>query len=642
VIGHVDHGKTALVRALTGIETDRLKEEQERGLSIALGFAYREYPSGFIDFIDAPGHADFIRTAVSGASGCRAALLVVSAVDGFERQTLEHLEIASRLGIEAGVVAATKSDLLSADGADEARTRIERDLAGTALEGQPVVFCSARTGEGLDDLNAALDDLLRRCPPPPRLPGFFLPVDRAFSVRGIGVVVTGTLLGAGVAVGEEAIVAPSGRAGAIRGVQARGADLPAVEAGRRTAVNLRGLSLDEVGPGDVLCAPGRFAASSQLDALLSISPGAARPLKALDDVRLLIGTRSLVATVRLLEGRSIEPGESGLAQLRFTSPVTAFAGQRSVLRRLSPAETIGGAIILDPAPAPVTRRKPARIAVLQAARAGEVPQLASALASRDGGVISLAELARLSGGESESLAAGLAGDFDPLSEGLMASREVLAATEQAYVDALAAAHRRAPARSMAPIESIRRIVAASFPRTIIAHAERRLASGGAIVLGRGRVALASHDPFQALGEDKRARLRELEALLREGGVSPPDLVGGPRLTAESDDLLRLLIETGRAVALENHALSKTLVFHTEALDAAAAVLEQAFPHPAPFRAGEAREVLATTRKFIVPVLEYFDARGWTVRDGDMRTLAARTRHPEAGAKSHGGRAHNVD
>jgi small GTP-binding protein len=229
VIGHVDHGKTALVRALTGIETDRLKEERERGLSIALGFAWRDFAKGRIEFVDAPGHEDFIRTTASGLTGVSAVLLVISAVDGIERQTVEHLRIATLLGIGAGVVAVTKSDLLDNAALALACDEIRRALAGGPLDGAPMVCCSAITGAGLDALNDALADVAERLAPPPPLLGALLPVDRVFSVRGSGTVVTGTLLGAPLNLGDEATIQPSRRLVTVRGLQSQGIDYQGIE-----------------------------------------------------------------------------------------------------------------------------------------------------------------------------------------------------------------------------------------------------------------------------------------------------------------------------------------------------------------------------------------------------------------------------
>jgi selenocysteine-specific elongation factor len=619
VVGHVDHGKTALVRALTGIETDRLKEERARGLSIALGFAYRDYPSGVVDFIDAPGHEDFIRTTVSGATGAQAILLVVSAVDGFERQTREHLEIAAWLGIRTGVIAATKADLVS-DGLWEQRAaEIERDVAGTVLAGEPIVFCSARTGLGLDRLNAEIDRLLRRSPPPPALPGFFLPADRAFNVHGVGTVATGTLLGGAIETGAEAVIEPAGQRVTIRGLQAHGEAVPRVEAGWRAAVQLRGASVDDVRPGDVICEPGRFCASRQVDALVTVSPGA-RPLKHLDTIRFLVGTRNVVASARLLDGKSIQPGEEGWVQFRFPASVPTYTGQRAILRRLSPAETIAGAVVLDPGAAPAARRSAGRVAVLQAARAGDPSAVASALAARDRGVVSLVEAARLAGLTPETLDARLGSDIASIGAGLVSPGRWLDDARQGYRDTLAEAHRGAPTRPTVPAETVRRALAVAFAGALVEHTEGRLADAGEIVAARGRVALATHDPLAALSQAQSAALGEIEARLRAGGAAPPD-PDEIRALKDGGDLLDLLIDLGRAVPLRNYALRKTVVFHAEALAAATRGLAAAFPPPARFTTGEARKALATSRKFIVPVLEYFDERGWTRRDGDTRQIA---------------------
>jgi selenocysteine-specific elongation factor len=222
VIGHVNHGKTALVRALTGMETDRLPEEKARGLSIALGFAFREDPDGDVDFLDAPGHEDFIRAMVMGAAGARAVLLVVSAVEGFGRQTREHLRIAALLGLRQGLVAVTKADLVPPDARADLQARMGAELAATFLAPAPVVFCSAMTGEGLEALNREIRDLVLRTPPPERLPGAFLPLDRVFSLAGAGTVVTGSLQGAGLELGEEVVLEPSGRRVHLRQLQVHG------------------------------------------------------------------------------------------------------------------------------------------------------------------------------------------------------------------------------------------------------------------------------------------------------------------------------------------------------------------------------------------------------------------------------------
>ncbi len=624
VIGHVDHGKTALVRALTGIETDRLQEERERGLSITLGFAWIEGASGTFDIIDAPGHEDFIRTMTAGVSGARAILLVVSAVDGFERQTHEHLRIAGLMGVGAGVVAVTKSDLLSPDDHVRTAATIEETLAGTILHDAPIVFCSARTGVGLDTLRQAMDDLAKRCPPRLALGGFYLPIDRVFTVKGAGTIVTGTLSGGALRAGAAAVFQPSGRDVTIRGLQARGAEAKVLQPGLRAAVNVRGAAAQDIRVGDVLCPPDLFPPSRRLDAKVTLTPDCRRPLKTLDQIRVLLGTRAATASARILEGSSISPGGSGWVQLRFEGDVVAHAGQHVVLRRPSPPETIGGAVVLDSVPSISGRRNAERIAVMAASEGGDPLQIARALAARDAGRLDIADLARLTHLPPETLSDRLAEDFDVLDGRHLARRQVLDQARADYLAAVALAHCTAPTRPGEPLATIRRaVVGVAAP--IVERVEALLMESGDIVLAKGLIALRGHDPIAALGPGARARLEEIEAALRAGGATPPDPPEARDASRGDGDLVELLLASGRAVALRNVALRRTLLFHPTALEAALQALTAAFPPPTMFKTGEAREALATSRKFIVPILEYFDASGWTARDGDARRIVASQR-----------------
>lgn len=615
VIGHVNHGKTALVRALTGIETDRLPEEKARGLSIALGFAHIADPGGDIDLLDAPGHEDFIRAMVMGTAGARAVLLVVSAMEGFGRQTHEHLRIAGLLGLRAGLVAVTKADLAPPGARPDILARLDGELAGSFLAGAPRVFCSAHSGEGLEDLQAAIRALAQEAPPPERLPGAFLPLDRVFSQPGTGTVVTGSLQGAGLEDGDEAVLEPSGRRVHVRQLQVHGRPVPAALPGARVAVALRGAGLETAGTGDVLCAPGAFPPSTRVDLEIVLSPDAPAPLRSGDEVRVLWGARQDMARVRLLDGVDLAPGDGGLAQLRFRDPAPVHAGQRLLLRRPSPAATLGGGRVLDPlAPEVRARTLPARRDLLAAAARGDLAGITAGLAARDGGGVDLSEAARLSRLPVAEVGARLGARFIRLEAGLFATADAASLAAQAYRDRLAEAHRRHPARAHVALAAFRNGLARSLAPGLIAHAEARLADAGEIRMARGRVALAGHDPFAALPPADLARLAETEAAFRAGGVSPPD-------PADFDaELVALLVASGRMVSLRNHALRQTLVFHLEALDAALGALAAAFPPPVAFTTGEARAALSTSRKFIVPALEFLDSRGDTRRQGDVRQV----------------------
>lgn len=615
VIGHVNHGKTALVRALTGIETDRLPEEQARGLSIALGFAWRDYPSGILDFLDAPGHQDFIRAMVMGAAGARASLLVVSADEGVERQTIEHLRIAGLLGLSPAVVAVTKSDLLSHDVRPELEIRLRAQLAGQVADRAPLIFCSARSGEGLDVLHGALEDLLRRTAIPESLPGAFLPLDRVFSRPGVGTVVTGTLKGVRMATGEEAVLQPSGRRVSIRQLQVHGEPVTEATPGARTAAALRGVTAGDIQVGEVLCTPGVFEPSLRVDIRLFLSPEATRPLRSGEEVRILWGARQDMARVRLLEETSLDPGAGGMAQLRFVGPVPVHAGQRLLLRRPSPAETLAGGEVLDPLAPPLRARiLEARRDLLAAVATGNVQGVASALAKRDGGVISLAEVTRLSRWSSDRVESELEGACLRLSPGQFADEKACEAARRAFLEQLAAIHRDQPTRAFAPLAAFRSGLMRQFAADLVAHLEARLLAAGDIRIERGGVALSSHDPFAAMSPDQSARLGRIEAAYLDAGLNPPSP------SAFDPGLMELLVSSGRLVSLRNHALRQTLVFHIQALDAARSSLEAIFPPPMTFTTGEAREALSTSRKFIVPTLEFLDARGETIRRGDTRQV----------------------
>jgi len=339
VIGHVDHGKTALVRALTGIETDRLAEEKRRGISIALGFAHLPVPGGEIDLIDMPGHERFVRTMVAGATGIRAVLLVVSAVEGIRAQTVEHVEIAGLLGIRAGIVAVAKADLAGDEGISAAGAAAAGLLARNGIADAAVIPTSAVDGRGIADLRAALADLTARVPPPAEQGLVHLPVDRVFSRPGFGTIVTGTLQRGRLSVGEEVEILPGGMRARVRALQVHGAPLPVAVPGGRTAVNLRGVEAGGIRPGAVLATPGLLRPAEWLDVDLRLLPGAPLPLATGREVKLLIGTREVAARLRLPDRDALAPGETAVAQLRCAEPVAVPAREPFVIRTGSPART---------------------------------------------------------------------------------------------------------------------------------------------------------------------------------------------------------------------------------------------------------------------------------------------------------------
>ncbi|PYQ38349.1 MAG: selenocysteine-specific translation elongation factor, partial [Acidobacteria bacterium] len=346
--GHIDHGKSALVRALTGVDPDRLKEEKERGITIDLGFAHLDLGEGLVaSFIDVPGHERFVRNMLAGAHGIDAVLLVVAADESVMPQTREHFHICRLLGIPRGLVALTKCDAADADMQALAEMEVRELVAGSFLADAPILRVSARTGQGLDALKDALRALARAVPPRPGEGLLRLPVDRAFTLRGFGTVVTGTLVSGTLAAGDEVEVPPGGRRARVRGLQVHGAPAERVEAGHRTAVNLSGLEVHEIARGDVVTQPGTLRATSIVEAELTLLPGQ-RALKDQARLRVHIASAEVLARVRVLDGAAVAAGATARVQLRLESPAVAGRGDRLVLRSYSPAVTIGGAVVADP------------------------------------------------------------------------------------------------------------------------------------------------------------------------------------------------------------------------------------------------------------------------------------------------------
>ena len=612
VIGHVDHGKTALVRALTGMETDRLAEEKARGLSIALGFAHCEMAGGTLDLIDAPGHEDFIRTMVSGASGAQGAMLVVSAVEGIAAQTREHVQIARLLQVPVAVVAVTKVDLIPEAALPARLVEIADALAAQGVTGAELVPCSAPAAGGTDHLRQVLALRFNALPARAAPMGAFLPVDRAFTLAGRGTVVTGTLLGGALAVGAALTVQPSGAATVVRGLQARGAARERVAAGERVAVNLRGIALEDIARGDVICTGGQ-GATLCMDVWLTVSDTAPRPVKHMQDLRVLWGTAHEVATLRLMGGGQIAPGGAGLGQLRFKRPVVGFAGQAAVLRQLSPAATLAGAVILDPQATAVGAGDRGRLAVMQAAQQQDGTALAAALCAQGRGVALWSDLVRLARCDAT---AALPTGVVRLSPEHIALADDLVTVQTAVVAALQRFHADHPIKQGAALSMLQRVTPL---RGLVPFAQAELFRGGEVVLRDGLVSLARHDPFAALAPQQLARLTEIEERMRAGGTSPPDV---RQFDAPDDaDLIALMVAQGRLVSLANIALKQQVVFHAATIGQAQRSLAANFPPPTAFTTSAARTALGTTRKFIVPLLEHLDALGMTLRDGDTRQIA---------------------
>jgi selenocysteine-specific elongation factor len=616
VIGHVNHGKTSLVRALTGIDTDRLDEEKRRGMSIVLGFAHLQLAAGVVDFVDVPGHEQFVRTMVAGATGIAASLLVVHAREGIKPQTVEHVAIADLVGVRRGIVAITKADLVDAQERADVQRRVRAFLRGTHLEFAPVVFTSTVSGEGLDALRDAIAALLQA--EGGRSTGhgrFWLPVDRVFTLAGHGTIVTGTLRGGPLRAGDAIASFPRGSAGSVRQLQVHGRGVEEAHPGQRVGVNLRHLDAEAVARGDVLAPPHSLQASSRVDVELRLQPGVAPDQVDGRRVRLLFGTTEVGALVRLL-------GAGGattlLAQVRTMEPVVAVAGEAFVLRRESPPATLGGGRILDGAPSRHARGDAEAVRRLRVLAGGSSRQrLDERLRAAGHGGLALAGLATETGVPPADLARDLQGLAFVHGQRVW-HPAVVEDLKQRVLDALQAYHAAYPLRPVAPLSQCRAALPQGTGEALRRRLLELLADEGRIVQRAGAVALAGHDPLQALDAADRTSLAELATAFRAGGMQPPD----PPQTADARarSLLDLLVAQGEVLLLPGQPSTQRVAFHREALADARRRLAAAFPPPDAFTVSQARELLASTRKFTVPLLEHLHATGQTRRRGDLHAF----------------------
>jgi selenocysteine-specific elongation factor len=601
VLGHVDHGKTALVRALTGTDTDRLPEEKRRGISILPGYARLAAEGAELDLVDVPGHERFVRAMVAGASAMRAALLVVDAREGVRPQTREHAEIAALLGVVRGVVAVARADLAT-DAERAAAAEAARALLRELGRGDwPCVECSAVTGEGLEALAEALFALAE--PPCEGEAGrAWMPLDRAFHRPGAGLVVTGALRQGALRVGEEVELWPGPRRATVRGLQSHGRAVAGSGPGRRLAVALRG---GEAAPGDTLAAPGLLAACAVLDVTLHVLASAPRALRRGEALRFLCGTAEAGARLRLLDRAALEPGEGGVAQLILDDAMALPVRAGFVLRLPSPARTIAGGEVLD-AEAP---RRRARDAQLLRAMAMRDVAAAARAALRAAGARGLpaARLRRLAGGDWPEDAVELAG-------GVALDGEILGTLDAALVSAVAKAQHGDPLGGGAEAKALlRTALPAGAPREGIAA---RLVARRALRLVAGRLSLPE---APTLDDGTRALLQDIEEAWHGAGLSPPETAavaaGDPRRAAA----IRHLVAQGVLLRAPDAVQKREYLFHRDAIAAAIRALT---PHldaePGGLTVSDCNRILGLTRRHGVPLLERLDTLGFTRREGDRR------------------------
>jgi selenocysteine-specific elongation factor len=622
VVGHVDHGKTALVRALTGMETDRLREERERGLSIVLGFAYLETPNGVVDLIDVPGHEDFIRAMIAGATALDGIVLCVAAGEGVMPQTVEHLNIAQLLGVARGFCVLTKADLVSADELRRAQEDLAQLVRGTFLEGAPIVTASTVSGTGIDRVREAISTLAAQHLDREVHDRFFLPLDRAFTSRGFGLVVTGTLRGGALRVGDAVELLPARRVATVRSLQNHGRPIEVAEPGQRVAVNLRQLHQDDIEHGAVLATPGSLTPTQRLDVELRLLKDAPRALKNGTLLRFLTGTSEANARLRLLDRRELAPGEAALAQLALDREVATPANERFLVRSPSPPRTIGGGRILDVNP-PRHRRFDAGVKrQLETTASGDLERILTQRLEQAGAAgVNLAALATEFGVKRSALDSLLTRlPIVAITADVVATSAAYDALLGAILAALERFHREQPLKKGLDAAKLAHQLEPAPGTEALAHALRRLVEQENISNQHAVLSLPGHDPFATLSDPERRAAVALEQAFRAAALdppAPPTVVGADRMR---QNVYRLLLETGRLVRLRTVDRNAQLVMHAEVIDAARATIAREFPHPKPFFVKDVRDLLHATRKTIVPLLEHLDAIGATVRSGDQRRL----------------------
>lgn len=618
--GHVDHGKTTLTKALTGVDTDRLKEERERALSIDLGFAPLTLPSGRLaSVIDVPGHERFVKNMVAGVTGLDVVVLVVAADEGVMPQTREHLDIVSLLEVGAGLVALTKADLVEPAWLELVSADLRETLQGTPFADGPIVACSGVTGAGLGDLRREIDALLASVPDRDLDAPFKMSVDRVFTVKGFGTVVTGSVDRGCLAVGEEVEVLPCGLRTRVRSIEVHGAASERALAGHRAALNLQGIERADLERGEVVCRAGSLRPTSMVDVRLRVLPRAAQPIEHWQRVRLHTGTAETLARVVVLgEHDRAEPGSTSFAQLRLETPIAVATGDHCVVRTYSPSHTVAGGTILDANPTKHRgrdRRDAAeglavretgdhRELLLRAVReCGATPATPSELLALAGLHASAASEAALADLVAEGIAVEIGG-------GLVVAAGELDAAMEAIVAALAAYHEAWPLRAGMPRADLRaasRKAATPLYRTAL---ERLLAAGRAVDVTADVVRLASFRG--AIDEQRASAARSAMAAAEEAGIlgmTPTELMDVPEVDRE---LLRRLVADGELVEVGERLVARGPL--VGARDAVVAHLEAR----GEVRVSDVRDLLGSSRKAIVPLLEYLDAIGVTERKGDVR------------------------
>lgn len=626
--GHIDHGKTSLIKALTGTDTDRLKEEKKRGITIELGFASLDLPGGYhLGIVDVPGHEKFVKNMVAGATGIDIVAMIIAADEGVMPQTREHMEICSLLDIQYGLIVLTKIDMVD----DEWLELVTEDVLGfvedTFLADAPIVKVSSTEGIGIDLLVNNLDDLCANIPEKSDGGLFRLPVDRVFTMRGFGTVITGSLISGQVRTGETIMVYPPKITSKIRGIQVHNQSVETAKTGMRTAINFQGLDKTAVNRGDVLARPGTLKPSFMVDLNLRFLSSNAKPIKNRTRVRFHTGTSEIMGNLILLDRDELAPGEKTVAQIRLDSPVSLVKNDHFVIRSYSPVRTIGGGSILNPVPVKYKRFNKDVISGLTRLAASDTStEDVIAFHANQAGYagVTLDDLILMTNLSEKQLQT-------PLSA-LLSKRQLILIDKESRrylhgdvfndlkaqcIDLLAKYHKANPLKGGMPKGELKSklppLVDAKLVNLILAHSAKE----NQIVQLEDTVRLASHEV--SLQIDEAEVSRKIESVYRESGLTPPyfkELSKELNIDAGSAKaVLMLLVKQGEIIKVKEE-----LFFHSRAVGALQERLVAFLKENDEITTPEFKDMTGASRKYVIPLLEYFDSRNITIRVGDSRKL----------------------
>ena len=628
--GHIDHGKTSLIKAVTGVNTDRLKEEQLRGITIELGFAALDLPSGQrLGIVDVPGHEKFVKNMVAGATGIDLVAMIIAADEGIMPQTREHMEICSLLGIQHGLVVLTKIDLVDEEWLALVEDEVAEFTKNTFLENAPVVQVSSSKAIGLDYFINALEELVVQIPDHATSGLLRLPVDRVFSMKGFGTVITGTLVSGKVSVGDRIILYPSGITSKVRGVQVHNQSVETAEAGMRTAINFQGLDKDQVNRGDILALPDTLVSSYMVDVSFQYLPNNKKNLKNRTVVRFHTGTSEITGTMVLLDRADLKPGETAPVQMRLDQPVTLIKDDRFVVRSYSPVRTIGGGRVLNPMPVKHKQNKPEVLDFLAQLKEASPEQIVLGhiqVAGYDG--VSLRDLIILANLQEKQL--------DKMLQALLSSRQVILMDKdkRLYVhettfkalqtemhDLLAAYHKDNPLKPGMSKEELKSKLPASMGIKLFMLSLQQMVKAGEVVQGEDIVHLAGHRV--ALGTDLQEVRAKILQVYKENDLTPPyfkDVCNQMDIPADTArQVLSLLVDEGLMVKIK-----EDLYYHHDPLSQLRQRLVQFFETNEELNTPQFKDMTGASRKFVIPLLEYFDTIQFTLRIGDARKLRKKT------------------